>query len=109
MNERVKILRLSLKLTQKEFANKIGLQTTTVCDIERGRCPVVERTIIAICSIFNVNEQWLRYGQGEMILQNDKMFNDFYEIYKTLNEPLQDYLVKTANNLIELQKDIEES
>ena len=104
MNERVKEIRLALKLSQKQFAEKIGLKQTTFSDIENNRCPVTERTIIAICSIFNVNENFLRYGDGEMFNIIDKEFEEFFSIYKQLSEPLQDFLLQSANNLIDLQE-----
>lgn len=103
MNTRVKHLRLKLNLTQKDFGSKIGLKTGSVCDIEQGRCNVTERCIIAICSKFNVNEIWLRTGKGEIFNTIDKSYNEFFEIFKNLNPVLQDFLIKTAKNLLESQ------
>ena len=60
MNNRVKEIRLTLKLTQKQFAEKIGLKQTSYSDIENNKAPLTERTIIAICYKFNVNDEWLR-------------------------------------------------
>ena len=62
MNTRIKEIRKSLNLTQKEFGNAIGLKSS-ISEIELGYAPITERTIIAICSKFNVNEQWLRTGK----------------------------------------------
>ena len=36
MNERLKELRKTLKLTQKEFGVKIGVTNFTISDIEKG-------------------------------------------------------------------------
>lgn len=71
--------------------------------MERGNAPITERTIIAICSKFNVNEDWLRYGTGEMFNTIEKSFNEFFEIFKKLNPVLQDFLIKTAKNLLDSQ------
>lgn len=71
--------------------------------MERGNAPITERTIIAICSKFNVNEDWLRYGTGEMFNTIDKSYNEFFEIFKKLNPVLQDFLIKTAKNLLDSQ------
>lgn len=63
MLQRFILLRNSLNLSQKELAQKIGVSPTTICDIEKSRCPITERTIISICARFNVNENWLRTGE----------------------------------------------
>lgn len=38
-----------------------------------------------------------------MFVAEDKDFNQFFEIYKTLSKPLQDFLIQTAQNLLDLQ------
>lgn len=63
MNTRIKELRNFLNLTQFEFSAKIGLKRSSLSDIERGNAPITDRTIIAICSQFNVNEDWLKTGK----------------------------------------------
>lgn len=103
MNTRIKELRNYLKITQNEFSQKIGLKRSSLSDIERGNAPITERTIIAICSQFNVNEEWLRFGTGQMFNSIDKSYNDFFEIFKKLNPVLQDFLIQTAKNLLDTQ------
>lgn len=71
--------------------------------MERGNAPITERTIIAICSKFNVNEDWLRYGTGEMFNTIEKSYNEFFDIFKKLNPVLQDFLIQTAKNLLDSQ------
>lgn len=69
MNKRIKFLRKKLEMTQTEFAQKIGLSQNYVWMIERGdRCPS-DRTIADICREFDVSEDWLRTGEGEMFIQ----------------------------------------
>lgn len=36
----------------------------------------------------------------------DKNFNEFFEIYSSLSKPLQDFLIETAKNLLELQTNL---
>ena len=102
MNSRIKELRKSLNLTQKEFGSIIGLKSS-ISEIELGNAPITDRTIIAICSKFNVNENWLRFGQGSMYIEDDKKFNEFFSVFNNLNEPLQDFLLQCAKHLIEAQ------
>ena len=65
MNERIKKVRKSLELTQQEFAERIGMKRNSIALIENGRT-TSDQTVFAICREFNVNEEWLRTGAGEM-------------------------------------------
>ena len=103
MNTRIKELRSFLKLTQDDFSLNIGLKRSSLSDIERGNAPITERTIIAICSKFNVNEEWLRTGKGEMFNTINKKYDEFFSVYNSLNDPLQDFLIQTAKNLLDSQ------
>jgi len=58
-------------MKQGEFAKRISTTQGHVSDIENGRKDLSERTIKLICSEFNVNENWLRTGEGEMFIEND--------------------------------------
>lgn len=102
MNTRIKELRKTLNLTQTEFGQLIGLKSS-MSEIESGKAPITERTIISICAKFNVNENWLRTGNGEMFIEEDKKFNEFFEIFLQLSKPLQDFLIQTAKNLLNTQ------
>lgn len=103
MNTRILEVRKFLKLTQEEFASKIGLQRSSLSQMETGEAPITERTIIAISSRFNVNEEWLKTGKGEMFNIIDKKYDEFFAIYNNLNPVLQEFLLKCAKNLLEAQ------
>lgn len=65
MNDRIKYLRAKiLKLSQESFGEKIGLSKSGISNIENGIRNVTEQHIKLICSEFNVNENWLRTGEG---------------------------------------------
>lgn len=68
MNERLKKLRKTLDLTQQEFADKIGIKRNTMATYESGRNTPIDAVISLICREFNVNEEWLRTGEGEMFI-----------------------------------------
>lgn len=104
MNERIFELRKSLNLTQEDFGKAIGMAGSTISDIEKNRCPVTEKTIIAVCSKFNVNEDWLRSGNGNMFQILDKKHDEFFSIFKDLHQALQDFLIRTAKDLLDTQK-----
>lgn len=66
MKERIRKLRRALDLTQQEFADKIGMKRNTVANYETGRNEPSTSVFSLICREFNVNETWLRTGEGEM-------------------------------------------
>lgn len=66
MNERIKKLRKALDLTQQEFADKIGMKRNTIANYETNRNDPSNSVVTLICKTFNVNEEWLRNGKGEM-------------------------------------------
>lgn len=68
MNERLRKLRKTLDLTQQEFADRLGLKRNTIGQYEIGRNPPIDAVIISICREFNVSEEWLRTGVGEMFV-----------------------------------------
>ena len=69
MKDRIKKLRKELDLTQQEFANRIGIKRNTVASYETGKSNLSDGAVSLICREFNVNEEWLRTGQGEMFLE----------------------------------------
>lgn len=69
MNKRIKELRKALGLTQQEFADKIGVKRNSMANYETGRNTPIDAIVVSICRIFNVNEEWLRTGHGEMFKQ----------------------------------------
>lgn len=66
MKDRMKELRVNLGLTQKEFADRIGVKQSTIATYEIGRNNPSDTVIALICREFGVDEIWLRTGTGEM-------------------------------------------
>lgn len=68
MNERIKSIRKTLKMTQSEFGSHIGIKGNTITNYETGLRNPSDAIIRSICREFNVNEEWLRNGIGEMFV-----------------------------------------
>ena len=68
MNERLKKLRKELDMTQQEFAEGIGIKRNTIATYESGRNEPIDAVISLICTKYNVNENWLRTGEGDMFV-----------------------------------------
>lgn len=93
MIKRLKLLRANLELSQAEIAKKLSISQSTYAHFETGNTPLKDRHIKLICSTFNVNERWLRTGEGEMFAENiskvlgkeiAKIFNDGDHLKKQL-------------------------
>lgn len=68
MYERISKIIEVLKLKKVDFANAIGVSQPFVSELCSGAKSPSDRTISDICRVYNVNEQWLRTGEGEMFL-----------------------------------------
>lgn len=71
MKDRIKKLRRELDLTQQEFADKLGTARNNIAGYETGKRSPSDAVISLICTKFNVNEDWLREGTGEMFIELD--------------------------------------
>lgn len=116
MNERIKQLRKVLDLTQQEFADRIGMKRNSIANYEIGRNTPIDAVIVSICREFNVNEDWLRTGEGEMFCkleandivvkatrllgEKDPMFEAFVETYSTLSPSDRKVLMDFGVNLV---------
>ena len=72
MHERIKELINSLGIKKVEFSQRLNLSQPFVSELCSGAKSPSDRTILDICREFNVNEEWLRYGTGEMFLRRSR-------------------------------------
>ena len=66
MKDRIKALRKQLNISQEVFGRRIGITGASVSRLESGENEPSPQTIIFICKEFDVSEDWLRNGVGEM-------------------------------------------
>lgn len=66
MKDRIKKIRKEFDLTQQKFADRLGVKRNTIATYESGRNIPIDAVISLICREFNVREEWLRTGEGEM-------------------------------------------
>ncbi len=62
---RIKSIRQIKGLTQREFANSVGIVQGYLSDIERARKIPSYTLLLAICHLYSISEEWLLYGRGE--------------------------------------------
>lgn len=65
LNERIRHLRKDvLDMSQRQFADALGMAQTSISALESPGGGVSERFIKTVCTMFNVSENWLRTGEG---------------------------------------------
>lgn len=117
MNERIRQLRKSLGLTLEEFGTGVGVGKAAISKIERGENNLSDQMFKSICREWNVNEEWLRTGEGEMFVEltrdeqiasfigsiqanvDDSFKKSFILMLSSLDEPEWELLEKMALKL----------
>lgn len=76
MYDRIRFLRTEkLHMTQSEFGEVLGVKRDVINNIENNRLKNPEKQeplYRLICQNFDINEEWLRTGEGEMYIEVDK-------------------------------------
>jgi len=96
LNERIKKLRKELDLTQQEFADKLNIKRNTVATYETGKSNPSDAAVVLICKTFNVNETWLRTGEGEMFVElpkNEALGQQIREFLKGGSDSFRERLI----------------
>lgn len=107
MKERLKLLRKTLGLKQKELAEKLEVATGNIGNWEIGKYPIPRARIYQICSKFNVRREWLENGEGEMFepvesLTEDEIFvKKIKELIEALPESQRELCLKTAREIVD--------
>lgn len=79
MNSRIKEVRKAKGLSQAAFGAPFGANRDMINNVENGRAAVSDIMVASICRTYDVNERWLRTGEGEMFVQisRDQEIMDF--------------------------------
>jgi transcriptional regulator with XRE-family HTH domain len=105
MTDRVRVIRKELGINQGEFARQIGLTQAALSGIELGKSNLTEQSIKLICVTFNVNEQWLRTGEGEMFGALSPYEKELVELYRQLSEETQDFILELTRTLLKRHRE----
>ena len=122
MKDRIKLIRKENNLNQTEFAEKLGLSRNHIAQVETDKGKFSERTIKDICRIWNINETWLKNGEGEMhishnarvaellasIARGDEPFlESFIDVWLSLDDTSKEALKRIAISMGEKLKERE--
>lgn len=109
IGNRIKEFRKVNNLTQAEFAEKIGLKQAVIGMYENGTRNIIDRNISLISEKFNINETWLRTGEGEMLNESkDSTISQVTDLLK-LDETEQSFLSAYLNLSYEQRQNFKES
>ena len=110
MNERIKAIRKHklVNLSQEAFGQRIGITKAAISKIESGNANPSEQTLLSICREFNVNEEWLRTGNGEMFnpMSEDEELDLYVGRISGGADEFKKILIKTLCKLSEDEWDV---
>lgn len=75
IGNRIELIRKKKKLSRRAFAEKFGVSESVIVNIEFDRLKKPdqkEALYRLICQEFDINENWLRTGEGEMEVELSK-------------------------------------
>lgn len=72
INDRFRIARENLSLSQEVFASKANRTRSEIKNIEYGKTVPKEEVIQSVCKAHGISEVWLRTGEGEMFLPKSR-------------------------------------
>ena len=109
MKDRLKLLRSTLGLTQEKFAERLNIKRNTVANYEIGRNVPIDAVVSLICKEFNVNEQWLRTGSGDMFKERSPSEEIGYYVedlleYDGHGNPFYDMIIEMMKTYTELDE-----
>lgn len=124
MNNRLKMIREKREMSQEEFGRRIGIESRAhISALESGKRNITDRIVNDVCREFRINENWLRYGNGEMekipkggrlasylgeiSSGDDDFIQDLIEVYMELDPVSREALRKIRDKMIEKMKERE--
>lgn len=114
-HERIKSLRKYLRLSQAEFAEKLGTTRDVIGNIEYNRLkrPEQKESLYKlICKEFGVSEEWLRNGGGEMfepVTRSETISKFAGELMHEEDDSFKKRLIEAMASLTEEQWEVLES
>ena len=116
IGERVKELRKDKKLSQGKFGANLGLSRSHICNIEKGTRSLNKQTILQICSVYNINRQWLLAGIGVMYKDeldkyniDDEDVKKFMSLFLKADKITQEFVLDLMEKKAKLEDKLKEN
>jgi len=96
ISDRIRIIRKNTGLNQTLFGEKLGISRSVIKNIELNvyKTGIPENIVKLICCKFNVNENWLKMGIGEMYVETEDSI--LSQLKNTYNLSDLEYKILTA-------------
>lgn len=110
MNKRLNQIRRTECMTMEEFGKILGVTKTAISRLEKGERNLTEQMIKSICREFDINEEWLRTGNGDMHIQvnpDDRYASNVGKLLRTDDETIMRWVNAIAETSPEKLKEIE--
>lgn len=105
MYTRIKLVRNQLGLSQTDFGAKIGVTIGVIRNLETNKTQLTSPLFELFCSIYNVNPNWLRTGEGDMFLPTED--SSLENLRKEYN--LSDSAMQIVESFVQMSPDEQDS
>jgi transcriptional regulator with XRE-family HTH domain len=110
INQRIRLLRKALNLTQKKFAMILAVSQSQIASMETGEREVKGRIIKQLYDSFGVNIRWLRTGEGSMFIQErESRLTKLLALFVNLEPRYQDFILNSIDQFLQMQGEQAES
>lgn len=123
LHERIRDVRKSLKpkTSQSVFAEMLGTSRDTIANYEGGRVVPTDTFIQLLCTKFNVSNEWLRTGEGDMYVDSETSLVDsltkqmnmsaeqrkLMEIFLTMSDEKRDSVSKAFFDFLDVARQLD--
>lgn len=110
IGERIKTVRESAGKNQRDFASSIKISQPALAMFENGQREVKEIHIEQIAMKYGISKEWLRTGEGEMLIkdcQEERFSSNIGKLQRTDNETIMRWVNAIAETKPEILVEIE--
>jgi transcriptional regulator with XRE-family HTH domain len=105
VNERIREVRKTLKMSQIEFARAIFISDGYIAELEGGHRKANDRILRLISLTFGANDAWLKHGEGEMFFKSPgEKTRRLVSLFNELPPRFQDYVMIQVEQLLNAAK-----
>ena len=105
MKNRIRELRKALGLTQSAFGSRLGVKGNTIANYESNLRVPSDAIIFSICREFDVNEEWLRTGSGDMFITKTRSQEIVDFMSELMNDPDDSFKRRFIESVAQLSED----
>ena len=100
MKERINLIIQNANISKSKFAERLNVSQAFVSQMCSGVREPSDRTIADICREFRIREEWLRTGEGDMVIadtQREKLQRFFADVLATAPDERSSFVAALAD------------